>query len=354
MSSPDTYTVRCLSSDDEVIALLDHLEVVFGREGVPRGLFSDHYHRDVDTLDKLRNSFVAVTEDGQIVSSMRIYDRRIKLQTGSDAPIAAIGDVATHPNHLRRGLARRVIESGERHVLVQGTAALAILHTGSAKPLYEKLGYVCIPMRMGTILVPSITVPPSFVDGNEVVDFNDPDHVALMVRLHDRQAPPGSFKRSERYWKEWVASESSDTRLDVRRVLFRGRMDAREVGGYAFVDVAPTRKEMPTPARLHEFFAGYVDTCEELGPEETLGAMLHLVRTAFVVPFTDHSVEVAFPLALLPGLRSVAAFEEWEDLGWMFKFIADRSDVKGGHLRSLGDLRNALGDRYGFLKTDAF
>ncbi|TPX55691.1 hypothetical protein PhCBS80983_g05105 [Powellomyces hirtus] len=360
MSTPQPpYKIRSLHGS-EVEAFLDHLSTVFGAVGAPRGLFSDHwYNNPHKSLDGV---IVAVAgEDEQIVSSMQVYRRELKLQHGRYISIGAIGDVATHPAHRGKGLASHVMTRAETYMLANHLS-LAVLHAAPlAVPLYEKLGYRILPMKMSVLHLPAQDPqdPPGWIRWSGAVDFENTDHVDVMTVLHQRLAPPGTFRRTAAYWNQWVRPKSNDTRWKIVKLLAQGQVNGRPAAAYLFLGF-PLHEAKVT---VFEFFCGFTSPNgieEPFPPQHQESVLRHLIKSAFDLAATElktQDVEVSIASSLLPTPCDIPSHVE-VDKSWLFKWLGNCSaEGKDGQKTQIGvveDLFHEIGPEYSFCKTDAF
>jgi hypothetical protein len=69
------YHVRALRGDAEVERWLDFVASCFAFKGVPRAHFATHFY--ADPWRDARGVLVAETRNGELVATLRIFDRRI-------------------------------------------------------------------------------------------------------------------------------------------------------------------------------------------------------------------------------------------------------------------------------------
>jgi len=131
---------------------------------------------------------------------------------GTVVSIAGVGEVSTRPAHERRGLARRLLELAVDRMVELG-CALSLLHTGSAAPLYAKLGWVPVDLHQASARLPTaveaVSATPALLTQ---VLTDEAAYVAALPqlqRLHRAYAAQrtGPLERSGDYWRRWVWSE---------------------------------------------------------------------------------------------------------------------------------------------------
>ena len=74
------------------------------------------------------------------VASVRVFDRSLNVN-GKAVRSGAIGEVCTHPEYRRRGLAGRVMDAAMKHMKDRGYALTYLSAAPQARHLYEKMGY---------------------------------------------------------------------------------------------------------------------------------------------------------------------------------------------------------------------
>ncbi|KAJ3164388.1 hypothetical protein HDU88_005486 [Geranomyces variabilis] len=401
-TSAADYELRALTAP-EIPAFLAHCAQTFAPAGAPATLFQDHWHNDPHS--SVAGVLIAVlpntaTTTPTIVSSVRVYHRSLNLAHHNAIPCGAIGDVATHPAHRGKGLARRLLAMADTYMRDYCGMPVAALHAAPlAAPLYESCGYIRKPMRMSVLSVPypsptradqQLAKPawmtwtgPAAELGNE-----------RLAALYDRLAPAGTLARDAAYWATWVARGSRDDRAQLVRRACKGQVDGRAFDGYAFLDVKSWR--------ICEWFAGWVDDEDDVGGEdsatlavtitrlpadletEVLGFLLAECLYTADPPIprppppatatataadTDAMLEFKIPTALLPANCNKTSFlnvkEAPLDDCWMFKFLTpcvvkskDLStavaDATTTTINTTQDLLAALGPDFGFCRTDAY
>lgn len=314
---------------------------------------------------------------------MRVYLRKLNLGAYGHVECGAIGDVATSPAHTGCGLASQLMQKAigfmeERHLNV------GMLHTSSAAKLYSKLGWKTFPMR--TIILRcnhgdlSSHATQSLIGRVQPIDFELNSHFDTVRRLHAKFAPPGSFVRSEAFWREWVAPTPRDPRRIVRKLILDAEPGHAQAYMIADMRAGNIEQGSPIDISIREFFAENV-TPDDASPRalsevlEVFTAMVfraisHLVHTSLV---KESKIQIHLPSALLPPvvLLDAAKSLSWlspngltiaEDNGGMFRvvqgFTPEAISSQDGHpaafIAKEEDLFELFKDSFGFLKTDNF
>ncbi|KAJ3202151.1 hypothetical protein HDU83_004502 [Entophlyctis luteolus] len=366
------YVTRTLLAQDEVPAFLDHLHAVFhvpkpnGAMGAAREFFSDHWHYD-DTRD-LAGVQVAVTAQSldkplEIVSSVRVYDRRIHLSKSSPPLVTGgIGDVATNINHRGKSLAKKLMHMADVHMQENMGAKFGVLHAAPlAAPLYNSIGWAYVNYR--NLLV--TTRIADFVAGKTgcVNDISFKEHSSEMIiakQLYERFAPSilGTFARpSNFYWENYVG-KSSDVRKSIVRLLYTpdGKSTTEicvgDCVGYIIAmamtfDLAQVEKSKlsSVTVTVSEFFIGKVKSFSTINGFEfeateaaeygsVLTELLFAAISKLLSPLSmyhdpEFAIKLVFPSAMLPEavLDAVGPHnapwatsrERSDESGWMFK-----------------------------------
>ncbi|KAJ3027599.1 UNVERIFIED_CONTAM: hypothetical protein HDU68_003532 [Siphonaria sp. JEL0065] len=208
--------------ETEVPLFLSHLETVFHvvnpatqTIGAPRGFFEHHWAEDFESSREASGVFASFFQ-GQIVSSVRVYSRKVNL--GTYTAIGGFGDVATRTNHRGKGLAKVALngclvssdiyfnkvlmQMADEHSHRTKGFALSVLHASAMGfPVYEKSGWRNIVMVTRGLK----TTAKSLQVTHQVrsIDFLDPAHLAILKSCHALLAPhiAGSFVRLDDDWR---------------------------------------------------------------------------------------------------------------------------------------------------------
>ena len=85
-----------------------------------------------------------VVVDNRIVSTLRIWDRRVHLGV-TPIRMGGIGGVTTHPDYRERGIATRLMEHAAEHMRDDGYD-LGLLFSAIPARFYLRLGWCCVPL----------------------------------------------------------------------------------------------------------------------------------------------------------------------------------------------------------------
>ncbi len=95
-------------------------------------------------------------EDGKIVSHIQVYEKLMRYGAGR-IPFGGIGDVATDPEHRRKGHAAKLLENAIEHMR-HNELPLSLLYTDT-QSLYEQAGWCVVPATMLEADVPAEARP---------------------------------------------------------------------------------------------------------------------------------------------------------------------------------------------------
>ena len=258
---------------DEMIALQC---VIFRSDGYERYwgyIRGDSSYR----LDQTR----VVLVDGQIISTLRIWERELRIGSRS-VRMGGIGGVGTHPDYRGRGYASALMRETADHLRQTGYD-VGMLFSILPCSFYGQLGWGSLPLegfqiQRGTPVEPR---SPSW----EIESFDEGRDLEQVAALYDecnaRQS--GSLSRPRSYW------DTNPARLrGVLPTLVARRSDC--VGGYlnldygedkAFVqEVAFDREDASV---LISLVNALVQSCEEKGIEQIQGEILHTHPIVYLI-----------------------------------------------------------------------
>ncbi|KAJ3209392.1 hypothetical protein HDU67_006218 [Dinochytrium kinnereticum] len=263
------YDVRTLKNNDEVEKFLDHLGIVFGvpktngSPGAPRGVFQDHWENDPwKDLDGVAVAFAG--ED--VVSSVRVYVRKMHLGSGMTVDVGGIGDVATQIAHRGKRLASKLMSMGEDFMKAKNIN-FAVLHAApAAAPLYASLGWKACGLGFYKVTIQAGELEHGKRRDARGLDLSKFEDVVVARSLFQTVAPnvAGTFARDDvRYWTRWVPACRDSRRRFVRKVLPGSR--AGDTVAYMIMDAmvadlaVPSSAVSPLAVEVREFFAGQLE-----------------------------------------------------------------------------------------------
>ncbi|KAK9763404.1 hypothetical protein K7432_009940 [Basidiobolus ranarum] len=131
--------------------------------------------------------------------------------------MGGIGEVATLPTHLRKGLARRLLQEAISYMKETGIH-ISSLHAsvGPAQKLYKSLGWSKVDLNFRKYKVPIqllrhfITTPLVIIEPQPMNLQENLENLELMSTLHKsvltQRNVVGPIERSSEYWRDWLGS----------------------------------------------------------------------------------------------------------------------------------------------------
>jgi GNAT superfamily N-acetyltransferase len=146
------YRIRLATPDDHDalvhhrLAMFEDMGIVFD-PAVLDGAFRPWLHRHMEAGDY--RAWVVETGDGTIVAGggLTIIPWPPGPRYLGDR-LAFVYNVYTEPDHRRRGLSRRVMQTIHEWCRDEGISTLALNASRFGQPLYESLGYAVTPSPM--------------------------------------------------------------------------------------------------------------------------------------------------------------------------------------------------------------
>ena len=164
-----------------------------------------------------RDQSRVVVDGGQIVATLRVWDRQIRIGS-TPVRMGGIGGVCTHPEARGRGHASAMMEDAVRYMREAGYP-VSCLFSEVGSRFYHRFGYRSVPLngfRMGRWQLADVEVD----SGWAVMPFDEgrdlDDAVALYEACNRNQS--GSVVRSEAYWRSGnVRARAMHPRLVARK-----------------------------------------------------------------------------------------------------------------------------------------
>lgn len=212
------YCGACLAAERE--AWLDLLALAFAAKGTPRAFFEAHADND-PTFDIADVRVLRDSSTSALLATCRIYRRQIQL-FGKAVDVAYIGDVATHPEHRRRGLAALVLDNAMQFCETAGLE-LAVLHASVAgtAEYYGRRGFFACPVKSVVYSLDKSTRADSGAERIFVPNIGtaaihdgavDCELLREMMQLHRFGAEQLSgtvVRGNEAYWRCWILPQLS-------------------------------------------------------------------------------------------------------------------------------------------------
>ena len=153
-------------------------------------------------------------EDGKIVSHVQVYDKVMRYGAGR-IPFGGIADVATDPEHRRKGHAAKLLENAVEH-MKQHDLPLSLLFTGT-QSLYEQAGWHVVPSTVLEADVPAEAKPGPRA---YILKPFEESQVRVLAGYWDQAMSNlvGPLDRSVEYFQrqpEWLEKQWGDVEWDV-------------------------------------------------------------------------------------------------------------------------------------------
>ncbi len=250
---------------DEMIALQC---LVFRSDGSER--YSEYIRGDSSyRLDQTR----VVLVGGRIVSTLRIWERRLRVGSSS-VRMAGIGGVGTHPDHRGRGYASALMRGTAEH-MQQAGYDVGMLFSILPCSFYGKLGWGSLPMEGFQIRrgAPAETRPLSW-EAEPFEEGRDLEQVATLYNECNADQS-GTLVRPRSYW------DTTPARLRGILPTVVARRD-HGVGGYLNFDsvegaaiVHEVASDQEDSGVLVSLVEALVQSCEDREIEEIHGEIPH-------------------------------------------------------------------------------
>ena len=259
---------------DELEMWLDHVTHVFSGG---RQYFSNHWHNDPwRDPEGIR---IAV-DNGTIVSTVRVFIRKMFLH-GEPVTVGGIGEVSTHPEYRRRGLATQLLKDSIRF-MESRDIVMSSLH-GSQR-IYSIEGWEKVPRYYAR---QPITGKKQVAWDVRRANFDDAAEVKRIADLYDGYARKfnGTFVRDDMaYWREWVRSESPKAWVAERDGVIEG-----------YVSVVRREDQL----NIKEFIASETSFARERGKQ-----LFEDMLSNIIAQMDAASLEVVYPAPIADGFNA--------------------------------------------------
>jgi len=271
----------------ELDAWCAHCQEVFF--DTPDGYFKRHYENDPDADPNL--VFIA-EEDGQIVSTIRVFRRTVRIG-GRKYLMGGIGEVSTKEAYRGRGIASQLLNTAIEAMKKEGMA-LSILF--GDKNIYSKSGYQTITAPYTVVSKENL---PDLPEGAMIRPFETKDLDAVMG-IYDLYAGRAdtTLVRSTEYWKAWV--------LPQWEKVWVLEMEGRVVA-YCEVRSGGRIAEMGAAAQFETVLPALLGACAEKEGLKTLVFQSALLES-LPGERQEKNVHMILNLAPTEPLRSVGFF----------------------------------------------
>ncbi|MCY4554038.1 MAG: GNAT family N-acetyltransferase [Candidatus Poribacteria bacterium] len=264
---------------DELEKWLDHVTHVFSGG---RQYFSNHWHNDPwRDPEGIR---IAI-DNGTIVSTVRVFIRKMFLH-GEPVTVGGIGEVSTHPEYRRRGLATQLLKDS---IEFMESRDIAVSSLHGSQRIYSIEGWEKVPRYYAR---QPVTAKKQVAWDVRPANFDDTAEVKRIADLYDGYARKfnGTFVRDEMaYWTAWVRSESPNAWVAERD---------GNIEGY----VSVVRRE--DQLNVKEFIASEAAFARERGKQ-----LFEDMLSNIIAQMDAASLEVVYPAPIADGFNAPAIEE---------------------------------------------
>ncbi len=254
--------------ESELQEMIDLLCLVFRPDGQER--YGQYIRGDSSyRLDQTR----VVAADGRIVSTLRVWDRRMRVGAGV-VRMGGIGGVGTHPDYRGRGYATALMRDAVKYMEAAGYD-VGLLFSEIPCAFYRRLGWESLPLagfrvwRRGNIELGDTDW--------EVGAFDEERDLEQVAALYDayNAGQSGSIVRPRAHW------DTAPARIrDILPTVVARR--GHTLGGYLnfhvgekAVTVFEVACDQGDPTALTALVGHLLRVCEEKGVEEICGEIPH-------------------------------------------------------------------------------
>ena len=265
---------------EELETWLDHVTSVFtgGRQ-----YFSNHWHNDPwRDAEGIR----VALDKGTIVSTVRVFIRKIFLH-GEPITVGGIGEVSTHPEYRRRGIATQLLKDSIQFMEDRDIAVSLLF--GSQK-IYSIEGWEKVSRYYAR---QSFSADKQSAWEVRPANFDDEVEVKRLSDLYDRYARKfnGTVVRDDiAYWTQWVRTESPNAYVAER---------GGNIEGY----VSVTERE--DGLSVKEFITSEGAFARDRGKQLLEGMLSNIMAQMDV-----ESLEVVYPAPIADGFNAPAIEEQ--------------------------------------------
>ena len=242
-----------------------------------RQYFSNHWHNDPwRDPEGIR---IAV-DNGTIVSTVRVFIRKMFLQ-GEPITVGGIGEVSTHPDYRRRGLATQLLKDSVQF-MESRDIVMSLLH-GSQR-IYSVEGWEKVSRYYAR---QPIAAKKQVVWEVRPANFDDAAEVKRIAAIYDGYARKfnGTFVRDARaYWTEWVRTESPNAWVAERDGVIEG-----------YVSVVRRENQL----NVEEFVASEAAFAHERGKR-----LFEDMLSNVIAQMDAESLEVVYPAPIADGFNA--------------------------------------------------
>lgn len=185
----------------------------------PASYFGRHFYNDPR---KDANLIRVMKYNEDIVASTRVFSRLISLGEGRSCEAGGIGEVCTHPDHRRKGLAKQLLHNAIGAMRSRSSPQMqySLLHASpSLTQVYEKSAnyravtshWSVLPVHVDSVLMPKFGLEGTTL---HVRLASFPDDTLSLQKQHQDYSErrfAGCVIRSIEYWNDYLSKDIGDS-----------------------------------------------------------------------------------------------------------------------------------------------
>ena len=341
-----SYTLHALKTEADISQWTNFCASCFSYKAnpPPSSYFGRHFFNDPS---RDANLIRVMKYNEEIVASTRVFSRQISLGNGQKCEAGGIGEVCTHSQHRRKGLAKQLLHNAIDAMKSRSSPKMkcSLLHASPAlTQVYERSAdyravtsyWSLLPLDADSIRMEQYTPGTGF--HVRLASFpNDTNSLQQIHQEYSEHRFAGCIIRSVEYWNEYLSPEIGDS----LHVLVRGdNEDGDSRAKENIVAWMSVRQRYDVRLQLRDF------GCDRsyIGTLRAFPMLLNKVLLGQGLLNDDgasKALELHIPTEVLKemqqeGLNESDEWVQWSrgvteenDVGWMYKSLHE-SEVQGG------------------------
>jgi len=306
----------------------------------PASYFARHYYNDPR---RDANLIRVMKHKDEIVASTRVFSRRISLGNGESCEAGGIGEVCTHSQHRKKGLAKQLLHSAIEAMNSRSAPEMkcSLLHASPAlTQVYERSADYKAVTSFWSVL--TIHVGPTHVDkypvkaGFHVRKAVFPNDTVTLQKIHQEYSEKrfaGCIIRTVDYWNDYLSQEIGDSLYVLVSSNGGGNENVESIVAWMSV-----RKRSDVRLQLRDFGCNR----SMIGTSEAFPILLRNFIEIQHAINDEHEkyghLEIHIPTEVLSEMKDEgldesdtwikwsSKIEEENDAGWMYKKLRDKDD----------------------------
>lgn len=201
-----------LAREEQLDQWFDFVTSIFAPKA-QRAYFERHFYSD--PFREVNSIFVARDRHGDILSTVRVFHRKIVTCNYSVKRMGGVGEVCTRADMRGKGIASSLLRKSLVYMKQSGQFDLSSLHcANSLVPFYETVGFYSVPCYYSMIKIRIERLLE--VDVSDFTfaepDFKQPSTIEQLSSIYQEFIREQQFcgvlaREDPQYWKLWVAAE---------------------------------------------------------------------------------------------------------------------------------------------------